>query len=179
MDLWGVGNQLGPLQMAVRSFAVFFLLLALVRLGGTRIFGKMSSFDNVVVIVLGAVASRAVTGASPFASVAAACVTIVALHRVCAQLAVGHDRLRRAAEGRPVLLYRDGALDRSALRRTAVSEDELFATLRLDAHREDLDAIESACLETNGKISFVERSKRPVALLASKETRRVKPRTQS
>ena len=155
--LWGIGDQLDPLQMAVRALVVFFVLLALVRLGGARIFGKMSSFDNVVVIVLGAVASRGITGASPFPGVLAACAVIVALHRVCAHLSVERDVVRRAAEGRRVVLYRDGVLDRGALRRTALSEAELLATLRLQTHRSTLDGVEEAALETNGKISFIER----------------------
>ena len=106
MDLWGAGDQLDPLQMAVRAFVTFFLLLVLVRLGGARIFGKMSSFDNVVVIVLGAVAARGIAGSSPYASVVAACAVIVLLHRICARLAVDHELLRRVAEGHPVPLYR-------------------------------------------------------------------------
>jgi uncharacterized membrane protein YcaP (DUF421 family) len=117
----------------------------------------MSSFDNVVVIVLGAVASRGITGASPFGSVLAASAVIVALHRLCARLSVDHEFVRRAAEGHPVRLYRDGELDRAALQRTALSEEELHATLRLETHRDSLDAIHEAALETNGRISFVER----------------------
>jgi uncharacterized membrane protein YcaP (DUF421 family) len=144
--------------MAVRAFAIFFILLVLVRVGGARIFGKMSSFDNVVVIVLGAVASRGINGASPFPSVLAACAVIVVLHRVCARLSVERPLVRRATEGSRVVLYRNGALDRDALRRTALSEAELHATLRLETKRDSLDDIEEAALETNGKISFVERS---------------------
>ena len=56
--VWGSGDQLDSLQMAVRAVFFFLLLLALIRIGGTRIFARMSAFDNVVVIVLGAVAAR-------------------------------------------------------------------------------------------------------------------------
>ena len=156
MDLWGAGDQLEPLQMAVRAFTIFFVLLALVRLGGARIFGRMSSFDNVVVIVLGAIAARGITGSSPFPSVVVACAVIVALHRICARLAVDHEWLRRVAEGHATPLYRDGVLDRSALARTALSEEELLATLRLETHQNRLGAIAEAALEANGKISFIE-----------------------
>jgi uncharacterized membrane protein YcaP (DUF421 family) len=143
--------------MAVRSGFFFFLLLVLIRLGGARIFGRMSAFDTVVLIVLGAVAARGITGNSPAGSTIAACVMIVVLHRVCAQLAVSNRWVRRVAEGRRVVLYRDGSVDRVALERTALSEAELLATLRLETHADSLESVEEAALETNGKISFIER----------------------
>jgi uncharacterized membrane protein YcaP (DUF421 family) len=156
-SLWGSSAPLDPLQMAVRSAFFFFLLLALIRLGGARIFGRTSSFDNVVVIVLGAVAARGITGNSPAGGTIAACAVIVILHRVCAQLAVRSGWVRRAVEGQRTVLYREGSVDHDALGRTALSEAELLATLRLETHADSLERVEEAALETNGKISFVER----------------------
>jgi uncharacterized membrane protein YcaP (DUF421 family) len=144
--------------MAMRAVFYFFFLLVLIRLGGARIFGRMSSFDNVVMIVLGAIATRGIVGSSPTGSTIAACVVIVALERLCAQLAVRSRWVRRAADGRRVVLYRDGSVDRAALDRTALSEDELLATLRLETHGDRLDAVEEAALETSGRISFITRA---------------------
>jgi uncharacterized membrane protein YcaP (DUF421 family) len=157
--LWGSGEQLDVVQMSVRSAFYFFLLLVLVRIGGSRVFSRMSAFDNVVMIALGAVAARGIVGASPAAGTIAACAMIVFLHRLCARLAVGSWWIRRATEGRRVVLYRDGAIDPVALRRTALSEDELMATLRIETHADTLAGVEEAALETNGKISFVSKDR--------------------
>src|SRR4051794_34519890 len=78
---WGEGEKLAPLAMATRALAMFWLLLALLRAGGRRSFGRKSSFDNVLVMMLGAVAARGVVGASPFGSTLAACGVVVVIHR--------------------------------------------------------------------------------------------------
>jgi uncharacterized membrane protein YcaP (DUF421 family) len=62
-DLFGRGEDLTALQMSVRSFIMFFIALALIRIGGMRIFGKKTAFDNILVIMLGAVLARGVVGA--------------------------------------------------------------------------------------------------------------------
>ncbi len=157
---WGHGQELDPLQMAVRATLMFFLLLAMIRVGGVRIFGKKSSFDNVVVILLGAVAARGVVGASPFAATVAACAVLVLLHRVIAWLAVKHETIRRLLEGKRVCLYRDGQILHENLIRTTISEQELMESLRLETRRPTLDHVEDAGLETNGRISFIEKQEK-------------------
>ena len=75
--LFGEGRNLDPLQMGMRSIAVFLIALTLIRLSGRRSFGQRSPFDSVVVILLGATLSRAIVGASPFIATAVASVVIV------------------------------------------------------------------------------------------------------
>jgi uncharacterized membrane protein YcaP (DUF421 family) len=65
-DLFGEGTDLGPLQMALRALAVFVLALAMIRTAGRRSIGQHRPFDACTTVLLGAVLSRAVVGASPF-----------------------------------------------------------------------------------------------------------------
>src|SRR3954467_7119832 len=89
LDLcWGEGEKLGPVAMAGRALLMFWLLLALLRAGGRRSFGRKSSFGNVGVMMLGAVAARGVVGASPFGSTLAACTVVVLLHRLIGRFCV-------------------------------------------------------------------------------------------
>jgi uncharacterized membrane protein YcaP (DUF421 family) len=146
---------LDALQMSCRAALMFVLLLAMIRVGGARIFGKKSSFDNVVVILLGAIAARGVVGASPFGATVAASAVIVLLHRIIALLVVKLPAVSRLLKGRPVVLYREGRVLHEQLLRTTIGEDELMESLRLETRQASLDAIEEARLETNGRISFL------------------------
>ena len=91
-SLWGHDEHLNVLQMSVRAFFMFLIAIILVRLGGMRTFGKKSSFDNVIVIMLGAVLARGIVGASPFLSTVAASAIMIIIHRLMAWISLKSDR---------------------------------------------------------------------------------------
>jgi uncharacterized membrane protein YcaP (DUF421 family) len=97
--LFGTGDHLDTLQMANRAFVLFWITLVLIRLAGMRAFGRKSSFDSSIVIMLGAVLSRAVTGASAFGPTVGAATVLVVIHRVVAMVAARVARVRARAQG--------------------------------------------------------------------------------
>lgn len=153
--IWGTGQILGPLPMAVRAAAMFFIALALIRIGGARTCGRRSSFDNVVVIMLGAIAARGVVGASPFGSTVAASAAVVGLHRLIGRLCVTQPWLGRLVQGERLLIYSRGQILSKNLERTGISEDDLMESHRLERKSDRLTEDETAFLERNGPISFV------------------------
>jgi uncharacterized membrane protein YcaP (DUF421 family) len=154
---WSNGERLGAVAMATRAVAMFFLVLILIRIAGRRSFGRKSSFDNVVVIMLGAIAARGVVGASPFASTVAACAVIVAIHRIFGRLCVTQRWLSNLLEGERVPLYVGGRLLGDNLKRACISEEDLLESHRLERMSDELPPSEDAFMERNGRISFVER----------------------
>src|SRR5436190_24362396 len=90
------------LEISVRAVGMFFILLGLIRLGGARIFGKKSSFDSAVVIMLGAIAARGVIDGTLFWPTALACSVITAIHWALARISVSSKRLDRFLTGEPV-----------------------------------------------------------------------------
>ena len=154
---WGEGERLGPVAMATRALAMFWLLLALLRVAGRRSFGRKSSFDSVVVMMLGAVAARGVVGASPFGSTLAACVSLVVVHRLIGRWCVTQPWLASLLEGEPVPLYLRGKLLPEHLKRACISEADLLESHRLERQSAELSPAVDAVVERNGRISFVER----------------------
>jgi uncharacterized membrane protein YcaP (DUF421 family) len=82
--LFGSDSNLNPLQMSLRAVAVFVMALAMIRASGRRSFGQHRPFDACTTVLLGAVLSRAVVGASPFWATMAAGGSLVLLHRAVA-----------------------------------------------------------------------------------------------
>jgi uncharacterized membrane protein YcaP (DUF421 family) len=153
--LFGEGEKLNMLQMSMRAFAMFFIMLVLIRFTGRRAFAKKSSFDNIIVIMLGAVLARGVVGASPFWSTVAASVVMVAMHRITAWLAVKNRSVEKLIKGEYINLYdREKFVDNN-LAKTGISKNDLHESLRLETKKDTLDEIETAYLETNGRISFI------------------------
>jgi uncharacterized membrane protein YcaP (DUF421 family) len=154
--LWGEGELLGPVAMAVRAVAMSFVVLALIRVAGARSFGRKSSFDNVVVIMLGAIAARGVVGASPFVSTIFACAGVVAVHQILGRACVSFRWVSKVIEGDPVPLYRDGSVLHANLKRTNISESDLLQSHRLERQSSRLSPGMEAWLERNGRISFID-----------------------
>lgn len=156
--LWGDGRDLDCLQMGVRAFASFFVALVLVRISGRRSFARRSAFDNIIVIVLGAVLSRPIYGASPFWPIVTASTVLVVVHRVIGIATARFPAIERLAKGRTYRLWYDGHLDEHALLRNELSLGDLDAAARAQAHRARYGEVAEIHLETSGELSIVDRA---------------------
>lgn len=77
------------------------------------------------------------------------------------QKRAGQD-LVKTLQGRPVILIRDGVVDRKTMQHERIGLDTLSMMAR-QAGIEDFDVIRLAILEANGKISFFTTEARPQA----------------
>jgi uncharacterized membrane protein YcaP (DUF421 family) len=155
--LIGTGPDLDSLQMSVRATAVFFVALAIVRLGGMRAFGARSPFDTIVAILLGGVLARAVVGASPLFATCMACTMFAIVHRVLAVLGARVTVFARMLNGSPQRIYHDGAPETGAMTFAGISARDLEAAARRVRHTPDLSEHDEVWLETNGELSIVRR----------------------
>lgn len=154
--LWGQGRDLDTLQMAVRAFVVFFVTLTLVRISGRRSFMRRSAFDNIIVIMLGAVLSRPVYGASPFWPVVAASTVLVVVHRIIGMSSARLAIIERLVKGSSFPLWKDGKLDRRRMIWHELSTNDLHAAARMQAHRSRYTDVGEVHLETSGELSVVD-----------------------
>lgn len=159
-DLLGLARESHDLtwyQMGLRAVLVYLVVLAIVRSGHKRFLGKGSAFDVVIGILLGSVASRAITGNAPFVPTLVACAVLVWLHRVFAWSAYRSRTVALVLEGEPVTLVEDGRKREHAMKRTDVTDEDLHESLYM-LGASGVDRVELARLERNGKISVVEKS---------------------
>lgn len=157
-QLFGEGENQTTLQMSARAVVIFIITLILLRIAGRRSFGMKSPFDNIIVILLGAILSRAVVGASEFVPTIAAATVIAVLHRLGAWLGALNLRFGALIKGQKIVLFEKGRLMHDNMRRALISESDLYASLRNNMHVESFDTIKSAYMENNGQISFVRKT---------------------
>lgn len=153
--LFGEGEAISPLQMSVRAFVVFFIALLFIRLGGTRMISKKRTFDYVVVIIMGAVLARGIVGASSLPATVAAAAVIMAINRLLAFITMKENFITHMIKDSPILLYHEKGFVWKNMFKASISEADLLESLRLETNKEDLQCIEKAYLETNGRISFI------------------------
>jgi len=155
--LFGEGKDLTLLQMSMRGIVVFLIALILIRISGRRSFGLNTPFDNIVTILLGAIMSRAVVGASPFWPVIACCLVIVLLHRLLGLLVSKSERFSRVIEGNKMLLFEKGRFIENNLKKAQVCKEDVMQGLRESAMTDDLEKIDRVYIERSGAISVLKK----------------------
>jgi uncharacterized membrane protein YcaP (DUF421 family) len=156
-DLFGQGKDLNILQMSLRAIVVFFIALALIRFTGMRVFGIKSAFDTCIIIMLGSVLSRAVTGASPFFPTVVASIIMMLIHKIIGRLSVSNQTISHLVKGTHLSLYKDGVLNEKNLKKCSLSYGDIMEEIRLDLNQDTLENIEEIFMERTGKISVIEK----------------------
>ena len=157
ITVFGEGKDLNTLQMSDRGIVVFLIALVLIRISGRRSFGIRTPLDNIIVVMLGAVLSRAVVGASAFVPVIVVCFIVVLLHRLFGWLIVRSRHFGEIVEGKRFLLYKDGQFIRHNMEKALVCEEDMMQGVRKSALTEDMSKISVVYMERNGEISAIKK----------------------
>ncbi|MDB4958331.1 MAG: hypothetical protein JWO36_5900 [Myxococcales bacterium] len=165
--IFGGGKDLDVFQMAARAFVLFFVTLMLVRIAGMRAFGRKSSFDTIIVIMLGAVLSRAVTGASPAIPTVVAGSVFVIVHRVLAMITARIRFAERIVKGERKPLYHHGSFEWKAMNRCGISRADLEEAVRSRTGRTTFDGVAEIDFETSGDLTVITEQPRVAARKAS------------
>lgn len=152
LTLFGDGDDLDALQMSLRAAAVFVLALLMIRVSGRRSFGQHRPFDACTTVLLGAVLSRAVVGASPFWPTMAAGAVVVLLHRLVAMASLRWPRFESLVSGDKRELVREGVPDPQEMRKGLVTGRDLDEAVRKKSGDEGRP-LRRAVLERDGVIT--------------------------
>jgi uncharacterized membrane protein YcaP (DUF421 family) len=147
-------NDLTVAQVGLRGVVVYFVLILFVRVGKKRFLGQATAFDAVLIILIGSVASRAVSGTAPFIASLAATLSFIAVHWIVSYVAQSSSPLSFLVKGHDTVLITKGRVDQSALRAAHMSSDDLEEDLRQQGIKKRTQ-VEEARLERSGKLSVI------------------------
>ena len=141
------------LNIALRTIAIYGVVLLGVRLSGKREVGQMTPFDLTLLLLLSNSVQNAMTGpdTSLLGGVIAAC-TLLVMNYFVAEASGVNRRFRRLIQGQPTLLIHDGEIISSHMAKEHVSADELRRALR-EHGIADYKDVALAVLEVDGSIS--------------------------
>jgi uncharacterized membrane protein YcaP (DUF421 family) len=165
-------------HMAARAVLTYVAALAMARVGERRFLGKGTAFDVILAVMFGSVVSRAITGSSPFFPALVAGLTLVLVHQAFAVIAFRFSGFGKLIKGNPRVLLRDGEIQWDAMHTSHISENDLRAALRSQAHVDDPSQVAEARLERSGDLSVIKRDGEPrvvdVAVEAGVQTVRIR-----
>ena len=158
-EIFGEGKDLNMLQMICRAVVMFIIALVLIRIAGMKTFGKNSAFDNIIVIMLGAMLSRGVAGVSPFFPVVASGLTMVLMTRLVSWLAIHNKAFGRLVKGTHRSLFKDGQINQHNLNKSLLSDHDLMEGIRKEANTATTKNIDEVFLECSGELSVIKKEK--------------------
>ncbi|MBN8421324.1 MAG: DUF421 domain-containing protein [Verrucomicrobia bacterium] len=159
-DLFGLDRSAQELefrQMLPRALVVFISGIVMVRMADKRSFAKKSAFDVLLILILGSIMGRSITGSERLFPTIGACFFLILLHRLMSLAACRWPVFEKMVKGHTDVLVRDGHVLTQTLRVHHISEEDLAEQLRLKTRLSDIKDVSIASLERSGEISFIKK----------------------
>ena len=146
-------------ERAVRAVLVYLFLLLAIRVFGRRELGQMTGFDVIVLLTISNILQNAMIGNdnSVTGGVIGA-VVLLAANLTLAALVFRSKKIEKVVEGGPKILIHEGALQRDAIRKELLTDQDLRAAIRREG-LDSFDEVRLAISEPNGLISVIPRAK--------------------
>lgn len=146
------------MEIVFRAVALFCFLWLVTRVVGKRQLGQLSAFELVLLVTMGDLVQQGVTQEDYSVTGAVMTVgTFALLSVLLSYLSWRFPRSRRALEGRPAVIVRDGRMQHDIMRFERMTDTELLEAARKNSIR-SIDDVELAVLENDGSVSFFQRS---------------------
>src|SRR3981081_2579989 len=101
-------EQLGFGHMAARAVLMYIALIVLVRVAKKRFLGGATAFDYILVILIGAVAGRAMTGGAPYFASLFGLFVMVAIHWAFSATSQRSQAFSHFIKGYATAIIKDG-----------------------------------------------------------------------
>ena len=144
------------MEPILRAVGIYVFLLLLFLISGKRALSEMSSFELVLLLIVGEATQQAILG-KDYSMVNAVLVigTLVGLQILLSVIKIRSEVVRRWFDGLPVVLVENGKPLKQRMTKERINEDAILSAARELQGLERMDQIKYAVLETTGIISIV------------------------
>lgn len=147
------------LEVFIRSILTYVILLAVLKLLGKRMSGRLTSTEMSVMLMFGAVVSSAMQ--IPDRGIIESCYVlflILLIQRLFTRWTTRRKTAEQAAQGTITMLVKDGAIQPGGMQKEILSTNQLFRILRAKSIMH-LGEIKRVYMETNGSFSIIKNKK--------------------
>lgn len=146
------------MDSVLRAVAIYLVVLVVFRLAGRRTLSELTTFDFVLLLIIGEATQQALLG-DDF-SIVNAMVVIVSLvvFDIALSLLKNKSRwLSKLIDGEPMIIVEHGQVLERRIRKARIDEGDILEAARHSQGLERIDQIKFAILEKDGKISIIPR----------------------
>jgi uncharacterized membrane protein YcaP (DUF421 family) len=140
---------------AVHTFVIYACLVVAIATFGRQQIGQLTLLDYLIVALLGsAVETGLYLGGGSFWAGIVSAATLLLTNRLFRLMSARFPGVRRFLVGSPLLVVRDGRIDRPNLARAHLTEQDLMTAIRLRGY-ERLEQVRFAVAEPNGSVGVI------------------------
>ncbi|MFC7735595.1 DUF421 domain-containing protein [Roseomonas sp. GCM10028921] len=148
------------MESVIRAASVYAALWLLFRITGRRSMSHITTFDFVLLLVVGEATQQALLGEDfSFTNGLLVISTLLGLDVTLRWIKARDQRTERLLEGLPTLLVVDGQPLRDRMRESRIGEDEILQSARETQGLMRMEEIRLAVLEVSGTISIIPRAR--------------------
>ena len=144
----------------LRAIVIYVVLLIIFRIAGKRTLSQITTFDFVLLLIIGESTAQALMS-DDFSVTNAVLVigTLVMLDILISLVKQRSPKLDRVLESAPLILLEDGKLLEDRMQRERVGKDDILERARELQGLERLEEIQYAVLERSGGITIIPKAK--------------------
>ena len=144
------------MDAVLRAAAIYVALLIVFRISGRRTLSEITTFDLILLLIVGEATQQALLGQDySFTNAVLVIMTLVFIDIVISFVKSRSQKVQKVLEGVPTIIVENGRSLRERMRRARVNEDDVMEAARRLRGIERLDQIRYAVLEVNGGITVI------------------------
>ncbi|MBD2120376.1 DUF421 domain-containing protein [Trichocoleus sp. FACHB-262] len=144
------------MNSVLRAVVLYVILMLLFRLSGKRSLAQITTFDFVLVLIVGEATQQALLGEDfSLTNAFLVILTLVGLDTVMSFWKQRSPQVEKWIDGVPVIIVAEGKLLQDRMKQARVDTDDILAAARELHGLERMDQIKYAVLERSGGISII------------------------
>lgn len=144
------------MDSVLRAAAIYLVLLVLFKIAGRRTLAELTTFDLVLLMVIGEATQQALLGDDfSLTNAVLVIVTLIAIDIGFSLLKQRSASFARVLDGGPTVLVEQGQVLHIRLRHARLDEGDILEAARSTQGLVEMRQIRFAILERNGKISVI------------------------
>lgn len=143
------------MNTVLKAAAAYVIVLFVIRLIGRRTASQQAPIDMVVLFLFGGLSVSAVLGDDrSFVGAMSALFTVGLMHVAVSWLKLRVVWFERIVDGTPIVVFRDGRWNETAMRRLRMQQADIRTAARQEK-LDDLDRVAVAIVERDGTVSIL------------------------
>ncbi|MFO7168227.1 MAG: DUF421 domain-containing protein [Chloroflexota bacterium] len=146
------------METVLRGVAIYVVLLVVFRIAGKRTLSQATTFDFVLLLIIGEATQQALLGEDfSVTNAILIIITLIGVDIALAKLKGRSATLEQLIDGVPLVIVEDGRPLKDRMVRARVDEDDVLTAARETQGLERMEQIKYAVLERSGGISIIPR----------------------